>query len=126
MAAEKRWQTFKGKGGSDRSKRRMKDPMAIEQVLNLALKQAGISDEIARYQFVLRWEEIVGEKIASKTRPECISHGRLVVRVTDSVWAQELSFQKAVIIQRLQKYLAKDQHVTDVIFYVAGQRGLNG
>ena len=109
-----------GHRGRGTKKRFMKDPMGVQQVLNLALKQFGLDDELARYTFVLKCNEIVSAEIASRTKPECIKNARLVVRVTDSMWAQELSFQKDVILRRLQRHLQHGEEVRDILFYVAG------
>lgn len=91
----------------------------ILKVLNSALKNYGIDKEIARYDFVLHWEEIVGKEIASRTKPECIRSKALVVRVVNSAWAQELSFHKEFIIERLKKHIKDTEVVEDVHFYVA-------
>lgn len=96
----------------------LKKPQKIQQVLGQAFKRFGLDKEIARYQFVLHWPEIVGAEIAKKTKPECIRNGALVVRVIDSTWAQELSFQKDVILHRLRKYVEAQEIINDVMFYV--------
>ena len=98
-------------------------PHKVEQVLKSALRASGLDKEIARYQFILHWPEIVGEEIAKRTSPECLRAGALVVRVSDSAWAQELSFQKDVILSRLKKFLKGGEQVSDVMFYVAGTTG---
>ena len=95
-------------------------PTAVEQILTNLLKKRGLDKQIARYKFVMSWKEIVGEEIAKRTRPECIQKGALVVRVCDSAWAQELSFQKHVILKRLKRYLAEGEIVKDLIFSVGG------
>ena len=102
-------------------KRDRSSPTAVETILSNALKQAGLDERIARYDFVLHWPQIVGEEIAKRTRPECIRGRCLVVRVIDSVWAQELSFQKQVILKRLQRFVDAEPGVKDISFYVAGQ-----
>ena len=96
----------------------VKRPIAAASVLNSVLKRYGLDREIARYQFVLKWEEIVGKEIARRTRPECLRGGSLVVRVSNSVWAQELSFYKPVILNRLKKHLPVGEMVKDLTFYV--------
>lgn len=103
---------------------RRRDPVAAEKVLALALKKYGIDKDIARYKFVLHWKEIVGEEIAKRTRPECIRKNALVVRVSSSTWAQELGFQKDVILGRLKRFLSSDLAVTDIHFYVGDLRGV--
>jgi predicted nucleic acid-binding Zn ribbon protein len=97
-------------------------PVVAQQVLQSALAKLGLDKEIARYKFVLHWTEIVGEEIAQRAKPECIKNRALVVRVTDSAWAQELSFQKKVILTRLKRFLDAGDMVDDVIFYVVGGR----
>ena len=95
-------------------------PESVSTVLKTALRQYGISSEIARYKFVLHWPEIVGAEIAKRSRPEYIRKNALVVRVCDSTWAQELSFQKKVLLSRLQKYLKHGEKI-DNIFFVVGK-----
>jgi len=92
--------------------------LGIQGVLQQALKHSGLDKDIARYTFVLKWPEVVGKEIALRTRPECIRGDTLVIRVINSAWAQELSFQKSVIIKRLANFLARDEIVKDVHFYV--------
>lgn len=101
-----------------RAKKRAALPEAVHEVLRSALRRHGLDEEIARYRFVLHWEEIVGKAVADRTRPECIRRGALVVRVNNSAWAQELSFRKEVILHRLQQFLDDGQVVRDVRFYV--------
>ncbi|MCO6430602.1 MAG: DUF721 domain-containing protein [Deltaproteobacteria bacterium] len=91
---------------------------SANKVLASALKQFGLENDFARYKFILHWREIVGEQIASRTRPECLTRQILVVRVRDSAWAQELVFQKEIILGRLRKFLGEDAPVNDIHFYV--------
>ena len=99
-------------------KRDRSSPTAVETILSNALKQAGLDERIARYDFVLHWPQIVGEEIAKRTRPECIRGRCLVVRVIDSVWAQELSFHKQAILVRLKRHLKRGEMLEDVAFVV--------
>ena len=89
----------------------------IQSVLRTAMKKYGLEEEISRYQFVLQWEEVVGKEIAKRTKPECIRNGALVVRVKNSVWAQELSFRKSVILSRLNRLIEDSTPIRDVHFY---------
>jgi len=99
---------------------RMRNPQAAQGILRSALRTVGIDREMARYNFVLHWHEIVGEKLALITRPECLRQNTLVVRVKDSTWAQELSFLKPMILKRLAKFMETDDRIDDVVFYVGG------
>lgn len=95
-------------------------PQKVNGVLRAALRRYGIDKDLARYQFVTHWNEIVGEDIAKRSKPECFRNGALIVRVSDSAWAQELSFRKDVILQRLRRFINDDEVVNDVMFYVDG------
>lgn len=96
----------------------LRRPVAVSQVLGPLLKRHGLDKKIARYEFVRRWPEIVGEEISKRTRPECFRGNTLVVRVCNSVWAQELSFYKQVILKRLRRHLTQGQVVDDLLFQV--------
>jgi predicted nucleic acid-binding Zn ribbon protein len=102
-----------------RSKVRGGDPQPILDVLNAALARSGLARQLARYRFVTHWPQIVGEEVARRTRPEALHNGSLVIRVSSSVWAQELGFQKELVLARLQQFLDSKEVVNDVRFYVA-------
>jgi len=97
------------------------EPIGINHVLANVLAKTGLSDDIERYKFVQHWPEIVGEAVAARTKPECIRAKALVVRVSNSAWAQELSFLKEDILAKLKTYLSKEELVEDVTFYVVGK-----
>ncbi len=92
--------------------------MSAQAVLQLALGRLGLDREIAKYHFVLHWKDVVGESIAKRSRPESLKNGLLRVRVSDSVWAQELSFHKQAILKRLSKFVEADQAPRDMMFFV--------
>lgn len=92
---------------------------SIQNILSRALGKHGLDREIARYKFVLHWSEIVGEEIARRAKPEYIRGATLMVRVSESVWAQELSFQKDIILKRLKKFLTNGDVVRDIQFFVS-------
>ena len=91
---------------------------SIQNILSRALGKHGLDREIARYKFVLHWDEIVGEEIARRAKPDSIRGTTLMVKVSDSVWAQELSFQKEVILKRLKRFLSNGETVRDIQFFV--------
>ena len=101
-----------------RIKYRKPEPTLLRGILGRTLEKYGIDKDIARYQFVLYWKKIMGADAAARAVPECIRGNTLVVRVANSAWAQELSFQKATILSRLKKYAPDTATITDVRFYV--------
>lgn len=104
--------------GNTALKKDSPEPLAMQNVLKAALKQFGVDKDIERYNFVLHWDEIVGAEIAKRTKPEGIRGRALFIKVGNSVWAQELSFFKEVILTRLKKFLNADTKVDDVVFVV--------
>ena len=98
--------------------RKARSPKPIQDILERVLKRKGLDKKIAQYRFVAHWDEIVGEEIAKRARPDRIQGRCLVVRVQSSVWAQELGFLKGVFLSRLSKYLDSPGLVTDIRFQV--------
>ena len=90
----------------------------VESILKKALKRNGIENDITRYKFVTQWGEIVGEELAKRTKPAMLRNGVLIVNVSNSAWAQELSLRKEVIITRLKRISDDASAVTDVQFMV--------
>jgi predicted nucleic acid-binding Zn ribbon protein len=106
----------------NRSFNRKREPADIQSVLRSVLRRYGLERNLQKYEFITRWKEVVGEDIASRTVPECIRGNCLIVRVESSAWAQELSFQKHVILKRFHKILRTDALkkgyvVKDIKFY---------
>ena len=93
-------------------------PTPVTGILSKILAKHGLDQEIERYKFVQHWSEIVGEKVAAITKPECIRSNTLIVRVPNSTWAQELSFLKEDVLEKLRPFLTEDQEVSDVMFRV--------
>jgi predicted nucleic acid-binding Zn ribbon protein len=98
---------------------RKKQPEAACEVLSRALKRFGLEKEVQRYRFILHWDKIVGEVVAQRSKPECLRNGVLVVRVIDSVWAQELIFHKQKILKNLQAFFSAEEAPQDIYFYAA-------
>ena len=54
------------------------------------------------------WDGVVGKRIAQHARPSWIKKGVLLIKVTDSVWVQELEFKAETIKERLNKNLQRE------------------
>jgi len=54
------------------------------------------------------WGGVVGKKIAEHARPSSIKKGVLVVKVSDSVWLQELEFEAETIKEGLNRKLQRE------------------
>jgi len=93
----------KGTGPSswtpDRPARRGAAPALVGQVL------VGTQEYIAQRQGALmsheEWRRIVGPQVASRSRVGGLLRGTLTIKVASSAWANELSFLRTDIIERL-------------------------
>jgi len=73
----------------------------------------------ARAQQILRdWPEVVGESLASRSRPDRYSKGTVWVAVSGSAWAQELRMRKDMILDRLRERSGDTGLFLDVRFGV--------
>ena len=99
-------------------KKRNELPTAISSILHGVLAKKGLDKKIGQYSFIQHWEEIVGTDLAKKTKPAKIKGDCLFVYAINSVWAQELSFHKLIILEKLQKFLAEGQILRNVEFRV--------
>jgi len=62
-----------------------------------------------------QWKEIVGERIAARTRVQSVFKGNLLVNAASSAWVAELSFLSADIVARLN---AKGHEIAALKFRV--------
>jgi predicted nucleic acid-binding Zn ribbon protein len=79
------------------------------------LENLGIGKKIREYDAVLRWNEVVGKKIASVTEAVQIEKGVLVVRVQNGPWRNELNMLKEDVIGKLNEALG-EKLVKDIRF----------
>jgi hypothetical protein len=64
------------------------------------------------------WGQIVGDEVAAKCRPTSLKEGVLKVRVTSAIWASELRYLAALLIERVNTALGQPL-VTEIKPWVA-------
>ncbi len=94
------------------------DLTKVKSILSKVLSHRGLDKKVERYGFILRWHEIVGERLAEVSKPECIINKQLIVNVMHPVWAQELTMIKPVLLESLAKLLPPGDVVRDMTFRV--------
>jgi predicted nucleic acid-binding Zn ribbon protein len=99
------------------------DLTRIKGILSRVLAHRGLDKKVERYEFILHWRSIVGERLAEVTKPDCIRNKTLFVNVVHSVWAQELTFMKPMLLQKLSHYLKPGDIVTDMVFRIGQIEG---
>jgi hypothetical protein len=94
------------------------DLTKVRGILSKVLSHRGLDKKVERYEFILHWHEIVGERLAEVSKPECIVNKQLIVNVLHPAWAQELTMIKPVLLESLAKFLRPGDVVRDMIFRV--------
>ena len=75
----------------------------LAYLLSMSLRNLDFENRIKEQSCIMFWDEVVGEKVAGAAQPEFVRDGKLFVTAKSSVWANELTFYKTDIIERLNK-----------------------
>jgi hypothetical protein len=81
--------------------------MHIKDVINTIFTTSTLPINFDDMKIWKLWDDVVGEAIAQHARPFSINKGVLVVKVTDSIWLQELEFKIEDIKQGLNSRLQR-------------------
>jgi predicted nucleic acid-binding Zn ribbon protein len=91
----------------------------VGEVLGNSLKRLDLSSRLDEYGVWPIWDDVVGKMIAVNAQPEKIRNGTLFVKVTSSVWMQQLQFMKEMIAEKLNHRLKRE--IVKNIFFVVGR-----
>ena len=94
---------------------RRRDPEHIADVLKQLFSEREWEEHLQTCLPLLRWQELVGAKIAKQSQPEFFKDGVLQVRVENSVWLNHLRFLGEELRQKLNKKLSP-QEVKEIRF----------
>ncbi|MDX2087364.1 MAG: DUF721 domain-containing protein [Kofleriaceae bacterium] len=81
----------------------------------------GISDEVRGQRLYTEWTELVGPKIAQRTRPEGITDRVLWIEVATSAWLHELNLLRPQLMNGLRTRLGEPSLFDEVRFKLAGR-----
>jgi hypothetical protein len=93
-------------------------PVPVSSLLEWILKEFNLKTGLKAHKVFEIWDEVVGETIAKKARPEVIRNRVLVVKVNSSPWIQELQFMKEMIKGKLNEKIG--ENVIDDLFFQLG------
>lgn len=100
-----------------RDNKRDSSPGPISEILAHIALGRGWKPRLARAGIWKVWEEVAGPAVASHAWP---THFRerdiLVVVVSDSLWMHQLSFQRNIILKKLNGYLPPGALLKDIRF----------
>jgi len=87
----------------------------LGSVLNKVFDELGINQSIKRYQVLSDWNDIVGKRISDLTEPQRVADNKIIVKVKNDSWRQELVFYKPAILNKIQTKTGS-QTIKDIIF----------
>ena len=61
------------------------------------------------------WKKNVGEPILKNTEIQDFKNGKLIIKASNPIWRNELSFQKKELLNKLQK-AEPELNITEIIF----------
>jgi predicted nucleic acid-binding Zn ribbon protein len=94
--------------------------VAVKTVLSKVLKNWNISPaEVDAYEVFDLWGDIVGEKVAARSRPARIAERRLFVEVDDPIWLAQLKYMRGSILERIAGHIGKGI-INDIRFFLKG------
>ena len=105
---------FNSRGGDD--------PTSLGDALAAVGKELGMGATGAVSALSRRWPEIVGEEVAQHAHASSVRDGVLTVVVDGPIWATQLRYLKAVILERAAAVTGEGV-VTSVRVRVAGPEG---
>ena len=101
---------------------RLLAPTTAAVAVKNALELHGIADDVRGQRVVTEWTELVGAKIAERTRPDGITDRVLWIEVATSAWLYELTLLRPQLLAGLLERLGEPKLFDDIKFRLAGRR----
>jgi len=104
---------------------RAKTAIAASEAIAAALDFHHIKEEVRAGRVLTEWAELVGPKIAQRTRPDGVSDRTLWVEVANSAWMHELTLLKPQLLRGLRERLGEPSVFDELKFRIAGRTRRN-
>jgi predicted nucleic acid-binding Zn ribbon protein len=102
--------------GSKRKRMVENRPPQFGQILNTFFKaNTQALKKIEETRAILAWESIVGDTASRASQPLRVRGGKLVVKVEDPLWMQQLLLLKTEILKKYRQRFPQ-LHLTDIFF----------
>ncbi len=76
----------------------------IGDILGKLVKDLNMDKKMKVFKIFNHWEDIVGQQIAEKSKPEKLKDGILFVSVASSTWANELNLMSQQLILKVNSF----------------------
>lgn len=104
---------------------RVREVVPASDAVTAALKLRGLTDEIRANRLLTEWADLVGPKIAARTRADGITDRLLWIEVATSAWLQELNLLRPQLLRGLLERLGEPTLFDDLRFRLAGRTNRN-
>lgn len=98
-----------------RDRKKASKASSIGEVMNSSLAHLGIESKLKEFNIKKAWPEIAGEAVARRSMPERLIGGSLHLTVSSAPWMAELSFQKTLILKKINDRFP-GARVNEIIF----------
>lgn len=88
--------------------RRVSPPTPIGESLQRLVERRGWDERLRGANAWSRWPDIVGEELASRCEPVRLAGGTLVIRAESQVWATQLRYLTAQLLDNARTVLGDD------------------
>lgn len=102
-----------------------RDPRRVGESLDRVTGSIGAPRAATASAVFSRWEQLVGEEVASHAAPRSLRDGVLVVEVDQPAWAAQLGFLTSQLLSKLEAEVGPAE-VAEIRFRVAGTGGSAG
>ena len=90
-------------------------PQSIKNLLSDLLKGKDFTAINNTISLTAAWKQSVGEPILKNTEILDFKNGKLIIKTSNPIWRNELSFQKNELLNKLKK-AEPGLHITEIIF----------
>lgn len=88
--------------------RRRRAPVRVDGLLARWIRRKNLAEDFSRHELAVRWGELVGDRLAKRTRPRPLADdGTLTIVVASSAWLNELSFLREELRARINERLGR-------------------
>jgi hypothetical protein len=108
--------------GARRRPPRALGPQPASAAVAAALALHGITDQVRAGRVLTEWAELVGPRIAQRTRPDGVADRVLWVEVASSAWLHELTQLRPQLLAGLRERLGEPALFDDLRLRLAARR----
>lgn len=101
------------------------DPVRLGEILEALKANSKLGVHLDHAQIFERWAELAGPILARRSQPMKLRRGVLTVTAVSPVWMHRFSYEKADILQKINKMLATEP-VEEIFLTLPEDEGISG